>query len=58
MFQNKLFKETTLLMVFSVTMYIYFHLKELFVLKNGIILAISKHDTLRPLGILFRPLDK
>ena len=34
---------------------ILFHLKKLFMLMNGIILIISKHDTLKPLGIQFRP---
>ena len=32
-----------------------FHLKKLLVLTNGIVLAISGCDTLRPLGIYFRP---
>ena len=38
----------------NVIMQIFFHLKKLLMLTNIIILAISKHDTLKPLGIQFR----
>ena len=33
----------------------FFHLKKSFMLTNEIVLAISGHDTLRPLDIYFRP---
>ena len=35
-----------------------FQLKKLLMLTNGIILAISGHDTFRPLGIKLGPLQK